>query len=155
MKYFEEFCRKNMLIEPGTCKSFLHTWRRCSGNWSYLGRNEDIRVMLEGDLDDKLLSSNPPLSTSTPTNVEAPDNLDSAVTGSSTNAARYKSLVPYKWNLFFTGWNSNESVNSFLSESRGISKRKLFVAGRDLFKGPVWNWYLKNHHSEYLGRVSR
>lgn len=108
-------------------------------------------LMLEGDLEDKLISSIPPLHASTPTNVVAPANVGLAATGSLTTVVPRNSVAPYKWNIFFSGSN-NESVNSFLEkidclrESRGVSKDELFCAAGDLFKGPAWTWFLNNRH---------
>lgn len=90
---------------------------------------------LEADLDLKVSSS-----TSTPTHTSYPTPVTSTRC----------TVAPYKWNVFFSGSDSTESVNSFLEKieslriSRGVTQEELFHSAGDLFKGPAWTWYLNN-----------
>lgn len=92
---------------------------------------------LEADFDLKLSPSS-----STPINVSPPVQIN----------PQPRSVAPYKWNIFFTGSDHNESVNSFLEkieslrEARNISKDELFHSACDLFKGSAWTWFLSNKH---------
>lgn len=61
-----------------------------------------------------------------------------------------KPILPYKWNISFTGSSSEESVISFLEKveslrvARGVSKNDLFRAAGDLFKAQAWTWFNTN-----------
>ena len=94
-------------------------------------------IEIEGDFDQK----NKP-ATSTP---HSP-NHESLQTFFNTS----KVILPYKWNLYFTGNKSKDSVLAFLEKvesmriSRGVSKDDLFKCAGDLFKSQAWTWYNNN-----------
>lgn len=83
-------------------------------------------LMLEGDFEDKFISSTRPLHSSTPVNVASPDIIDSAAAGNSTNLTLCKSVTSYKWNIFIKReinartQGSNERVYLFISVMNGL-----------------------------------
>lgn len=93
---------------------------------------------LEGDFDGKIM----PL-TSTP---------HSPILDPTFHNFQYSSkpVLPYKWNICFTGTTNNESVISFLEKvesiriARGVNKDDLFKSAGDLFKSQAWTWYNNN-----------
>lgn len=61
-----------------------------------------------------------------------------------------KPILPYKWNIHFSGTTNKESVISFLEKvesmriARSVNKDDLFKCAGDLFKSQAWTWYNNN-----------